>query len=238
MQTPGVLRGAHDTALTAFELVSDVCLALVLRHFPDLRDPLTESSPWYVLIELSDLKSEAHARIALEESLAAAFDAELIQDAVIAGSLAQSKALWQLREFVSEAQGAAGKAIKHDIAVPISSIAAFIEEGLAAVKAAHPDVSPVIFGHLGDGNLHYNFTSARGADQLEFVAQQDKLNRVVHDLVRAHHGTISAEHGLGVLRRDEADGHRSQVERRLMKAVKAAFDPLGIMNPDKFLPSI
>jgi FAD/FMN-containing dehydrogenase len=230
------VRRDQDTALTAFELLSDVCLGLVLKHHSDMRDPLSAPSPWYVLIELTDMKSEAHARAALEESLATAFDADLIQDAVIAGSLAQSKALWHLRETISEAQAADGTAIKHDIAVPISSVAAFIVEGLAAVDAAYPDFRPVIFGHLGDGNLHYNFSSAAGADQVAFVAEQDGLNRIVHDLVRAHGGTISAEHGLGVLRRDEADAYRSPVEKRLMRAIKVALDPQGLMNPGKLLP--
>jgi FAD/FMN-containing dehydrogenase len=229
------IRAAYDTALTAFELLSDACLALVLKHFPDTRAPLGAPSRWYVLIEFTDLKSEPTARAALEESLAAAFEAKSIQDAVIATSLAQSRALWSLRDNISEAQGAEGKAAKHDIAVPISNIAAFIEEGLAAVTAAYPDIRPVIFGHLGDGNLHYNFSSAIGADQDAFVVQQSNINHIVHDIVRAHKGTISAEHGLGVLRRDEAHLHRSETEKRLMSAIKTALDPQGLMNPDKLL---
>ena len=228
--------GEHDTALTAFELFSDVCLGLVIKHMPDVRDPLSSHSRWYVLIEITDLKSEENARAALEDSLATALDAGIIQDGVIAGSIAQSRALWQLREYISEAQGTEGRAIKHDIAVPISNIAAFIDEGLAAVAAAYPDIRPVIFGHLGDGHLHYNFSSAIGVNQDLFVAEQDGLNRIVHDLVRAHQGTISAEHGLGVLRRDEADRHRSAVEKRLMISIKAALDPAGIMNPGKLIP--
>jgi FAD/FMN-containing dehydrogenase len=230
------VRGERDTALTAFELLSDVCLGLVLKHIPDTRDPLSSRSPWYVLIEITDLKSEESARAALEDSLATALEAGIVQDGVIAGSLAQSHALWQLREFISEAQGADGKAIKHDIAVPISNIAAFIDMGLAAVAAEYPDFRPVIFGHLGDGNLHYNFSSAVGEDQALFVAEQGGLNRIVHDLVRAHNGTISAEHGLGVLRRDEADAYRSNVERRMMASIKSALDPMGIMNPGKLIP--
>ena len=230
------LRTERDTALTAFELLSDVCLGLVLKHMPDTRAPLSSPSPWYVLIEMTDLKSEENARAALEESLATALDAGFVQDGVIAGSLAQSRALWQLREFISEAQGAEGRAIKHDIAVPISNIAAFIDEGLVAVGAAYPDFRPVIFGHLGDGNLHYNFSSADGADQDLFVAEQDALNHIIHDLVRTHRGTISAEHGLGVLRRDEADAHRSAVEKSLMTSIKVALDPTGIMNPGKMMP--
>jgi FAD/FMN-containing dehydrogenase len=230
------LRGEREMALTAFELFSDVCLGLVRKHMHGTRNPLSSPSPWYVLAEISDLKSEESARKALEESLATAFEAGLVTDGVIADSLAQSRAIWQLRESISEAQGAEGRAIKHDIAVPLSSIAAFVDEGLVAVAAVYPDFRPVIFGHLGDGNLHYNFSSASGADQAVFVAQQDQLNGIIHDLVRAHHGTISAEHGLGVLRRDEADMHRPAVEKRLMASIKAALDPQGIMNPGKLMP--
>jgi FAD/FMN-containing dehydrogenase len=229
------IRAERDTALTAFELVSDICLGLVLKHNSDCRSPLDERSPWHVLIELTDLKSEENARTALEVSLASALQSGLIQDAVIADSLAQSRALWSLREYISEAQGADGTAVKHDIAVPISSIGAFIEKALVAVKSSYPDIRPVIFGHLGDGNLHFNFSSAEGADQAAFAAQQDKINRIVHDIVRAHQGTISAEHGLGVLRRDEAHAYRSPTERRLMAAIKTALDPQGIMNPGKLL---
>jgi FAD/FMN-containing dehydrogenase len=229
------VRREHDTALTAFELMSDICLGLVLKHFPDLRAPSATASPWSVLIEFTDLKSEESARAGLESALAAAMSAGLIQDGVIAATLAQSRALWQLRELVSEAQGREGQAIKHDIAVPISSIAGFIDEGFVAVLAAYPDLRPVIFGHLGDGNLHYNFSSAVGGDQVAFVAEQAALNRIVHDIVRAHGGTISAEHGLGVLRRDEAHAFRSPVERKLMSAIKTALDPQGLMNPGKLL---
>ena len=230
------IRGVHETALTAFELMSDICLGLVLKHVPDARAPLDRRAPWYVLIEFSDPASEDTARAALETSLTTALEAGLAQDAVIADSLAQAHALWRLRELISEAQGAEGIAIKHDIAVPVSRIAGFIEAGLAAVTEAYPDIRPVIFGHLGDGNLHFNFSSAREADQRAFGAGQQRINRIVHDLVRAHDGTISAEHGLGVLRRDEADAFRSPVEKRLMTRIKSALDPQSIMNPGKLLP--
>jgi FAD/FMN-containing dehydrogenase len=230
------LKGKLDTSLTAFELMSDICLALALDHVPNAKAPLGFTSPWYLLIECTDMQSDENARAALEASLAAALDAGLIQDATIAGSLSQSRALWQLRETISEAQGAVGKAIKHDIAIPISSIAAFVRDALTAVETAYPAYRPVIFGHLGDGNLHFNFSSAEGADQVDFVAQQPVLNRIVHDLVRAYDGTISAEHGLGVLRRDEADSHRDPTERHLMTAIKSALDPHGMMNPGKLLP--
>jgi FAD/FMN-containing dehydrogenase len=225
----------HDLSLTAFEIMSDACLALVLKHIPGTRAPLRSNPPWSVLIELTDMKSEAHAKDALTATLADALDQGLIEDGVIADSVAQSRALWRLRESISEAQGSEGEAIKHDVAVPISGVAAFIEEGLSAIETAYPDIRPIIFGHLGDGNLHFNFSSAPGADQAAFMREQANVNRIVHDRVRAFGGTISAEHGLGILRRDEAHDHRSPVERRLMAAIKDALDPQGIMNPGKLL---
>jgi FAD/FMN-containing dehydrogenase len=227
------VQQAYDTALTGFELLSDVCLDLVLKHVEGSRIPLASRSPWYVLIEFTDLHSDQRAREALQGALETAFAGQLIQDAVIGASVAQCRALWSLRESISPAQGREGKAIKHDVAVPISGVADFIDEALAAVAQTYPDFRPVIFGHLGDGNLHFNFSSAPGADQSVFVAEQDRLNRNVHDIVRSHHGTISAEHGLGVLRRDEADAFRSPVEKRLMASIKAALDPAGLMNPGK-----
>jgi FAD/FMN-containing dehydrogenase len=229
------VRAEHDLSLTAFEIMSDACLALVLKHIPGTRAPLRSNPLWSVLIELTDMKSEAHAKDALTATLADALDHGLIEDGVIADSVAQSRALWHLRESISEAQGSEGKAIKHDVAVPISGVAAFIEEGLSAIETAYPDIRPIIFGHLGDGNLHFNFSSAPGADQAAFMREQANVNRIVHDRVRAFGGTISAEHGLGILRRDEAHDHRSPVERRLMAAIKDALDPQGIMNPGKVL---
>jgi FAD/FMN-containing dehydrogenase len=230
------LRARHFDTLTAFELMSDACLQLVTDHVPGARNPLARRAPWYVLIEFSDLLSEAQARAAMESALADALEAGLAEDAVIASSEAQAKALWKLRESISEAQGARGRAIKHDIAVPVSRIAAFVEAALAATANVFPAAQPVTFGHLGDGNLHFNFSLPKGADDGSFAVAQAGLNAVVHDLVRAHDGTISAEHGLGVLRRDEADAHRSAVERDMMRAVKVALDLQGIMNPGKVLP--
>jgi FAD/FMN-containing dehydrogenase len=231
----GRLRARHFDRLTAFEIMSDACLQLVTDHVPGARTPLTTRAPWYVLIEFSDLLSEAHARAAMESALADALEAGLAEDVAIASSEAQAKALWKLRESISEAQGASGRAIKHDIAVPVSRIAAFVDAALAATAKICPAAEPVIFGHLGDGNLHFNFSLPKGADDSVFAVAQAELNAVVHELVRGHDGTISAEHGLGVLRRDEADAHRSVVERDMMRAIKQALDPQGIMNPGKVL---
>jgi FAD/FMN-containing dehydrogenase len=231
------MHARHYTVLTAFELMSNACLDLVLAHIPGTRNPLAGHAPWYLLIEFSDPVSESNARAAMEGALADALKRGLVRDAVVAGSVAQAKALWRLRESISEAQGASGRAIKHDIAVPVSRITGFVEQALSAVAKRNSDVSPVIFGHLGDGNLHFNFSLPKDADNDVFADTQTALNRIVHDCVRAHGGTISAEHGLGVLRRDEADMYRPAVERQLMAAIKTALDPHGIMNPDKVMPA-
>ncbi|MCR5865340.1 FAD-binding oxidoreductase [Aquincola sp. J276] len=226
-------------SLTAFELMSDVCIGLVLKHMPGSRQPLGEASPWYVLLEVSDAHDEAHAQAAIEGLLEAALEAGDATDAAVSTSLAQFEALWALRENISESQGAEGKTIKHDIALPISRIPEFLASTDAAIAAQFSGVRLVVFGHLGDGNLHYNLSPAE--DRLgpvhapAFVALEGPLNRLVHDAVAARGGSISAEHGLGVLRRDEAARYKSPVERRMMQAVKSALDPLGLMNPGKLL---
>ena len=228
-------RQNNDTSLTAFELMSDFCLKLVVEHIPGTRLPSFGESPWYVLVELSDHRSEERARAALEQTLSDAFDATLVSDALVAESLAQARSFWTLRESISEAQGIAGRPVKHDIALPLSSIAKFVEQALQAISDRFPDVRPGVFGHLGDGNLHFNIVLPKDIDEAKLARRQTRLNAIVHDLVRVHGGTISAEHGLGVLRRDEADAHRSPIERMLMARIKSALDPQGIMNPEKLL---
>jgi len=222
-------------ALTAFELMSALCLDLVIDHVPGTRIPLEQRTPWYVLLEVSDATSEERATENLQEGLMSAFEDGIILDAAIAASIAQSQDFWALREHISEAQGSAGKTIKHDVSVPISSIARFISEAGSALADHYPDVRPVVFGHLGDGNLHYNISPAVGGDGAALLERQEAINRVVHDLVVAHHGSISAEHGLGVLRRDEAAHYKAPVEIHMMKAIKTALDPDGLMNPKKVL---
>jgi FAD/FMN-containing dehydrogenase len=228
-------------SLTAFELMSDTCIALVEKHLPNARLPLAERSPWYVLMEISDSHSEAQATAAIEALLEAALEHELATDAALSATLAQFEALWALREDISESQGAEGKTIKHDISLPISRIADFIAATHSAIEAAFPGPRLVVFGHLGDGNLHYNLSPAADrtglADAAAFVALEGPINRLVHDAVVAHGGSISAEHGLGVLRRDEAARYKTPVERRLMHALKHALDPLSLMNPGKLLGS-
>ncbi|HSV84389.1 MAG TPA: FAD-binding oxidoreductase [Ramlibacter sp.] len=224
-------------ALTAFELLGESCLDLVERHVPSARRPLAGRSPWYVLLEASVSQAAGPAAHLLETMLGDALERELATDMAVSTSLGQLRALWALREDISEAQGAAGPTIKHDIALPVSGLAGFIESTSRALMQAHPELRLVVFGHLGDGNLHYNVSPAVGRTGPEhaaaFQALEGPINRLVHDAVAAAGGSISAEHGLGVLRRDEAARYKGAVERRLMRAIKMALDPLGLMNPGK-----
>ena len=224
--------------LTAFEILGDSCVALVLQHIPGTRRPLDEVSPWYVLLELSAATDEAQAAAAMEALLETALEYEWITDAALATNLAQAEALWALRENISEAQGAEGKTVKHDIALPISQIPAFIASTDALIAARFPRLRQVTFGHLGDGNLHYNASPLPGSgpEQVaEFLALEGPLNQLVHDAVHAHQGSISAEHGLGVLRRDESARYKAPLELQLMRRIKQALDPQGLMNPGKVL---
>jgi FAD/FMN-containing dehydrogenase len=226
--------------LTAFELVSRACLDLVQKHSSNARNPLAEPAPWYVLMEISDPESEAHAMSSLEQLLEQAIDQGAATDAAVSASLAQFKSLWALREDISEAQAAEGKTIKHDISLPISRIPDFLKATDAKLMHSFPSVRLICFGHLGDGNLHYNLSPASdeaGSEHIEeFTALEGPINRIVHDAVVAHGGSISAEHGLGVLRRDESARFKSAVEMRLMKSIKQVLDPRGLMNPGKVLP--
>ncbi len=228
-------RQRCDAALTGFELISDFCLQLVEKHFPALRSPFAARHPHYVLLELSDAESEQHATAMLEVVASAAFERGLARDAVVANSLAQSAALWALRERISEAQAAEGKNIKHDIALPISRIAEFIADTDAALQAHFPGCRMVTFGHLGDGNLHYNVSAPAGQDADHFLLSQPAVNLLVHDSVHRHGGSISAEHGLGALKRDEIRRYKSGTEMDMMMAIKRALDPLNLMNPGKVL---
>ncbi len=221
--------------LTGFELMSDYALRLVATHFPALPQPFGVRHAHYVLIELSSSESELHAVELLEDAIELALDRDLADDAVVATSVAQSRGLWQVREHISMAQAAAGKNIKHDISLPISCIADFLEVTDAALLNVFPDCQLVCFGHVGDGNLHYNVAPAEGEDHEAFLGNQEQINRIVHDSVVAFSGSISAEHGIGALKRDELARTKSAVELDMMRAIKAALDPLGIMNPGKIL---
>ncbi|MEB0133952.1 FAD-binding oxidoreductase [Actimicrobium sp. CCC2.4] len=228
------LAQAHCGAtLTGFELMSDFCLQLVATHYPQMKLPFAQSSPQYVLLELSDNESVEHAEALLERLMADALEQEVIHDAVVASSIAQSKALWQLREHIPLAQADEGKNIKHDVSVPISDIGAFITRTDALLATAFPGCRLVTFGHLGDGNLHYNVSPPTGEAGDALIARQDDINRVVHDSVDHFGGSISAEHGLGAMKRDEIRRYKSPVEMRLMESIKTALDPLNLMNPGK-----
>ncbi|GIZ52390.1 FAD-binding oxidoreductase [Noviherbaspirillum aridicola] len=222
-------------ALTGFELMSDFCLQLVAKHFPQMRLPFPQSYPQYVLLELSDSESEEHANQLLEAVISEALERELIQDAVVASSIAQSKALWNLREHIPLAQAEEGKNIKHDVSVPISRIGDFIRDTDVLVEQAFPGARMVTFGHLGDGNLHYNVSPPENGSPDAFIAHQEEINRVVHDSVNRFGGSISAEHGLGALKRDEIRRYKSEVELSLMRTLKQALDPHNLMNPGKVI---
>ncbi|MGE5651799.1 MAG: FAD-binding oxidoreductase [Bacillota bacterium] len=242
MQTPDdalrLLTLAQDTcgaALTGFELMSNFCLKLVAKHFPHLRLPFPQNYPQYVLLELSDSESEAHANAMLESLITDALEQSVIQDAAVASSIAQSKALWNLREHIPLAQAEEGKNIKHDVSVPISRIGEFIRSTDALLQQAFPKCRMVTFGHLGDGNLHYNVSPPEDEAPDAFIARQAAVNRVVHDSVHRFGGSISAEHGLGALKRDEIRHYKSEVEMKLMQTLKQALDPQGLMNPGKVI---
>ena len=231
----GLARDALGASLTGFEMMSDLCLTLVAKHFADCPKPLADAHPYYVLLESSDAEGEAHAGARFDALLERAIGDGVVADAVVAQSMAQSRRLWALRENISEAQAAEGKNVKHDISVPISSIGEFVESTDAALARAFPGVRMVVFGHLGDGNLHYNVSPPEGVADDAFLAQEDAINALVHDAVAARSGSISAEHGIGVLRRDELPRYKSPVELALMRRIKQALDPQGLMNPGKLL---
>ncbi len=222
-------------ALTGFELMSNFCLQLVNKHFPQMQLPFAHESAQYVLLELSDSESEEHAMSMLEAVIGSALELDVIQDAVVAASLAQSKSLWNLREHIPLAQAAEGKNVKHDVSVPISRIGDFIRETDVLLQQSFPECRMVTFGHLGDGNLHYNVSPPENASDEAFIAEQDAVNHVVHDSVHRFGGSISAEHGLGALKRDEIRQYKSEVEIRLMQVIKQALDPMNLMNPGKVL---
>jgi FAD/FMN-containing dehydrogenase len=220
-------------SLTSFELLSDISVDFSVRHGIDIRNPLASKHPWYVLMELSS--SRADARDALESILAQGLDDGIVDDAVIATSLGQRQAFWKLRDEMSAAQKPEGGSIKHDISVPVAAVPAFIAEANAAMVNLIPGARPVPFGHLGDGNIHYNVSQPIGANAADFLARWHEVNAVVFAIVLRMGGSISAEHGIGVLKRDELPEVKDKVAIELMRGIKAMLDPLGIMNPGKVL---
>jgi D-lactate dehydrogenase (cytochrome) len=220
-------------SLTSFELLADIAVDFSVRHGIDVRSPLAGKHPWYVLMELSSPRDDARA--ALEAILARGMEDGIVDDAVIAASLSQRGAFWKLRDEMSAAQKPEGGSIKHDVSVPVAAVPDFIAEANAAVIKLIPGARPVPFGHLGDGNIHYNVSQPIGADTADFLSQWHEVNAVVFAIVLRMGGSISAEHGIGVLKREELPEVKDKVAIELMRGIKAMLDPLGIMNPGKVL---
>jgi D-lactate dehydrogenase (cytochrome) len=228
-----IAQGEAANALTSFELLSEMAVDFSVRHGIDVRDPLEAKHPWYVLMELSSPGDDA--RTPLETILTRAMEDEIVDDAVIAANLTQRNGFWKLREEMSSAQKPEGGSIKHDISVPVAAVPAFIDEANAAVVKLIPGARPVPFGHLGDGNLHYNVSEPIGANTADYLARWHEMNAVVFEIVLRMGGSISAEHGIGVLKRDELPEVKDKTAIELMRSIKAMLDPLGIMNPGKVL---
>ena len=236
-QAVALLGLAHKTlgaGLTGFEVMGRFALSLVARHMPQSPVPLYETTPWCVLLEVSDHESEAHARAQFERLLEAGMERGCITDGVVAESIAQARALWQIRENLPIAQAMEGLNIKHDISIPISRIPEFVRVTDAALEAALPGIRMVDFGHLGDGNLHYNVQAPEGVDAAAFLRDNEAtVNTLVFESVARFGGSISAEHGIGSLKVDKLPGYKSPVALELMRAIKRALDPANLMNPGR-----
>jgi FAD/FMN-containing dehydrogenase len=221
--------------MTAFELLSAACVEIVTRHMPGVQSPFTRIHPQYVLLELSDTRAAGNVRDVMEAALGEATERGIARDAIVATSEAQAQRLWALRENMTEAQVREGRQVKHDVSLPISRIPEFVDATRAALDRAFPGVRVIDFGHLGDGNLHYNVANPPAMAEEVFMARMQEVNRIVHDMTARFGGSISAEHGLGVYKRDEILRYKSPLEMELMRRIKRALDPLGIMNPGKVI---
>jgi FAD/FMN-containing dehydrogenase len=221
-------------AVTGFELIPRIALEFAVRHAPACRDPLSEPHPWYVLIELSSQAREG-LRGTMEEILAAGAEQGLVRDATIAASLDHAKAFWLLRHHIADTQKYEGGSIKHDVSVPVAALPDFIAEASARVEAMIPGSRPVPFGHLGDGNVHFNISQPVGADRAAFLARWDEVNAAVFAIVARYGGSISAEHGIGVMKRELLPRVKDPVALALMRGLKRELDPNGILNPGKVL---
>jgi FAD/FMN-containing dehydrogenase len=230
-----IIKQNFGDRLTGFEVMMRVCLDLVFQHIPNTQDPFAQKYPWYALVELTDTQAQDDLTEDLQNALVKFMKTRSVQDAVVARSEAQSNQLWHLRENISEAQRLEGISIKHDISVPVSRVPQFIGEASEALIKHFPGIRIVAFGHMGDGNIHFNCSKPNAQENAAFIAQTEQVNRVVHDLVNAMNGSISAEHGIGQLKRDELLRYKSEVEIKLMRALKKTIDPDNIMNPGKIL---
>jgi FAD/FMN-containing dehydrogenase len=232
------MKRAAGGGLTAFELMSERTAAFSVKHGHDVRDPFAGEAPlppWYLLIEVSSGHEAASARADLEVALGGCYEAGLLTHAVIAESLEQAHALWKVRHEVSDTQNHEGGSIKHDVSVPVARVPELIRRATAAAAAVVPGARVVPFGHLGDGNIHFNVSQPVGADKAAFLARYSEMNAAVHTIVTELGGSISAEHGIGRLKRHLLAEVKPPIELELMRRIKAAFDPNGIMNPDRVL---
>jgi D-lactate dehydrogenase (cytochrome) len=229
-------KESHGDTLNAFELVPRRAIDFVTRHLADCRDPMNTSYPWYALVELASSDSSSDTNGHMEQLLEQALGKNIISDAVIAQSDREQADLWRLREEISGIQKFEGGSIKHDVSVPIRYIPAFIEEASKAVEGMAPGIRPVPFGHIGDGNIHFNLSQPEGADSDAFLDQWEAINEVVHDIVHKFGGSISAEHGIGRAKVDELRRYKDPLSLELMGRLKNALDPANIMNPGRILP--
>lgn len=230
------LRARCDRDLTAYEVMPPFGLDLVLRHAPGTVRPLAGAHGAYALIEIASSRPEADTRAETEAALAEAMADGVVEDAAVAASEAQNRALWHLRESLPEAQKREGASIKHDVSVPLARLPAFLAEASAACEAEMPGLRVCAFGHFGDGNIHFNLTQPAGMDRGAFLAEWGRFNRIVHAIVHAMGGSIAAEHGVGLLKRDELLRYGDPVGLDLMRKLKAALDPNGVLNPGKVVP--
>jgi FAD/FMN-containing dehydrogenase len=239
VQLLGLAHQHLSAGLTGFEVMGQFALKLVVKHFPQQRVPFYESSPYCVVLENSDNESDEHARGQFERLLEAAMEAGCVTDAVVAESMAQARALWHIRESIPLAQAQEGLNIKHDISIAVSRIPEFVAQADAALAQAFPGIRLVNYGHLGDGNLHYNVQAPEGQDAEKFLREQEgPVNGVVYALVDAYNGSISAEHGIGSLKREKLENHKSPVALGLMRSIKTALDPQNTFNPGRMLARI
>ncbi|MCO6392076.1 FAD-binding protein [Aliihoeflea aestuarii] len=230
-----IASSAAGASLTAFELMQKRSLDFTLKHIPDTVSPLQGEHDWYVLMEISSGRSAEDARGLIEEIVGAGLEEELVEDAALAMNLAQAGDFWRLRESMSESQRPEGGSIKHDVSVPIALVPEFIEKAAAVILTVVPGARMVCFGHMGDGNLHLNVSQPEGADKEEFLSHDRAMHDAVHAIVRAMNGSISAEHGIGIMKRDELLATAPPLAIDLMRRIKASFDPAGIMNPGKMI---
>jgi FAD/FMN-containing dehydrogenase len=230
----GLAHQHLNAGLTGFEVMGQFALSLVVKHFPQQRVPFYQDTPYCVVLENSDHESEAHSRTQFERLLEVAMESGCVTDAVVAESISQARALWHIRESIPLAQAQEGLNIKHDISVAVSRIPEFVRLTDALLEQAYPGARLVNYGHLGDGNLHYNVQAPEGADAEAFLATQEAgINALVYESVDRFHGSISAEHGIGSLKRDKLEHHKSPVALQAMRAIKTALDPHNLLNPGR-----